>query len=316
MFSLSLTEMRRLLSRSTAHLNQNKLRGTAAEIDFRTHLANLGFGDRVSQGGWIARRKGPNIFAHSTVALFPEVIEPDRQYPPSRQLPAPSHGLHTICATFHQSGIASFYCAGTVEACDSSSLRWQAMELGVPVEQPYRPLVEALVPLNFLSRERSYNFLRYQTDTAPISDSAVPEEFSKEHLRVSFNTPFIAEMSNIDGIFWGQHHTYVIEIEERAPDSSRDLETFFALRGGTFTNSSFLAKERGTLHPIYVIREIDNERERNLVQWWFITFDQLAQFASWVPQAGGTAMGGGRSSVVRVPRAEFTPLTADFLHRL
>jgi hypothetical protein len=55
-------------------LNQNKLNGTRAEIDFRDYINGLGFQGRVSPGGWIVRRKGPGVFAHSTAALFPEVV--------------------------------------------------------------------------------------------------------------------------------------------------------------------------------------------------------------------------------------------------
>lgn len=317
MSTLSLTAMRNLLSQSIASLNQNKLNGTLAEIDFRDYLNGLGFQGRVSPGGWIARRKGPDVFAHSTAALFPEVVLPAQQYPATRVLPQPSHGLHTICATFHQSGIAGFFCAATIAtADDSSSMRWHAVELGLPVEQPYRPLIEALAPLNFTVRTKRYNFLRYHTDTAQIPDLAVPEEFSKEHLRVAFNTHYQAEISDIDGIFWGQQHTYPIEIKEKTPAPSKDLGLFFGLDVGPFVKLAFYAAKRGNLHSLYVVREIDNTQDRNLVQWWFIKFDQLAQYASWVPMAGGPNMGGGRSSVVRVPKCEFQPLNAANLAAL
>ena len=207
--SLSLAAMRNFLSQSIASLNRNKLHGTLAEIAFRDHLRALGYHDRVSPGGWIARRKGPDIFAHSTAAIFPEVVLPAQRYPENRSLPSPSLGLHTICATFHQSGIASYFCAATMTGDeDPSSLQWHAVQLGLPSEQPYQPLIQALGPLYFTVRERNYNYLRYRTDASSIPDAAVPEEFSKEHLRVAFNTHFIVEPTDIDGIFWGQQHTY------------------------------------------------------------------------------------------------------------
>jgi hypothetical protein len=313
----SIAAMRDYLGRSIASLNENKLRGTLAEIDFRNHLAQLGFAGRVSPGGWIVRRKGPDVFAHSTAALFPEVVDPGQQYPANRVLPNPSHGLHTICATFHQSGIAGFYCAAAVPEPDNpNAMTWHAVQLGLPVQQPYLPLVDALAPLHLSTRDRNYNFLRYHTDTTLIPDVAVPEEFSKEHLRVVFNTRYLAEVSDIDGIFWGQQHTYPIEIKEKTPAPSNDLGLFFGLDVGPFVKLAFYAAKRGNLHSLYVVREIDNTHDRNLVQWWFITFDHLAQFASWVPMAGGPNMGGGRSSVVRVPRAEFQALTAQALTAL
>lgn len=317
MAELSLAAMRNFLSRSIASLNLNKLRGTVAEIDFRSHLANLGFAGRISPGGWIVRKKGPGVFAHSAAALFPEFISPEAQYSANRQMPNPSHGLHTICSTFHQSGIAAFFCAAIItQDDDPSSHHWNAVQLGLPVQQQYQPLVQALIPLGFSTRQRNYNFLRYHTNTALISDDAIPEEYSKEHLRVAFNTPYQVEVSDIDGIFWGQQHTYPVEIKEKTPANSRDLGPFFGLDVGPFVKLAFYAAKRGNLHSLYVVREIDNEQDRNLVQWSFVTFDHLAQFASWVPQAGGPGMGGGRSSVVRVPRCEFQPLTAETLNAL
>src|SRR5579862_4729814 len=113
--TLTIAAMRTFLGQSISSLNQNKLNGMLAEIDFRNHLAQLGFVGRVSPGGWIVRRKGPNVFAHSTAALFPERVTAGLQYPANRNLPNPDHGLHTICATFHQSGIAGYYCAATID---------------------------------------------------------------------------------------------------------------------------------------------------------------------------------------------------------
>jgi hypothetical protein len=311
MSTLHLAGMRQYLSLSMSSLNQNKLRGTLAEIDFRRYLSQIGFADRVSPGGWIARRKGANVFGHSTVALFPEIITPATQYSVNRNLPNPLHGLHTICSTFHQSGIAGFYCAATIASeGDPSSMEWSAIQLGLPSQQQYQPLVHALDPLQFVPRSRAYNYLRYHTDTTSIPDIAVPEEFSKEHLRVSFGTPYLAEISDIDGIFWGQQFTYPIEIKEKTPAPSTDMGPYFGLDVGPFVKLAFYAAKRGNLHSLYVVREINNEEERELVQWLFITFDQLAQYASWVARAGGTNMQGGGSSVVRIPRCEFRPLTA------
>jgi len=310
--------MRQYLSRSIASKNLNKLRGTLAEVHFRNYLHSIGFAGRVSPGGWIVRRKGVNVFAHSTAAIFPEIVDPAQDYGPERELPKPSQGLHTICATLHQSGIASFYCAATISEQDEpfTGMKWQAIELGIPMEQHYQSLTEALTPLQFAKRKRHYNYLRYHADTTPIPDDAVPEEYSKEHLRVTFNANHMAEPSDIDGIFWGKWNTYPIEIKEKTPAPSTDMGPFFGLDVGPFVKLAFYAAKRGNLHSLYVVREIDNEQDRNLVAWWFMTFDQLAQFASWVPQPGGAAMGGGRSSVVRVPKIEFQPLNAATLEAL
>ena len=315
--SLSAAAIRAFLSQSIASLNQNKLRGTLAELALRDYLSNLGFQDRVSPGGWIARGTGRGILPRSTAALFPETVIPNQQYPTDRELPNPAHGLHTICSTFHQSGISGFYCAARIQHVDEpSSLQWHAIQLGLPVQQEYQPLIQAVAPLNFTVRPRRYNFLRYHTDTTTIADAAIPEEFSKEHLRVAFSSHYLTEIFDIDGIFWGQQHTYPIVIEEKTPVPSRDLGPFLELDVGPFVKLAVYAAKRGNLHHLYVVREIDNEQDRNLMDWRFITFDHLAQFASRARPAAEPGLSGSRSSLIRVPKSEFQPLNAATLAAL
>jgi len=312
--SLSAAAMQSYLGRSIASFNQNKLNGLLAEISLRDHLGGLGFQDRVSPGGWIARREGAGVFGHSTAVFFPEVIHPDFQYPADRELPQPTTGLHTICATFHQSGIASFFCAPTIGTDETAdSVQWHAVQLGLPIGQPYRPLIDAVRALSFRERQRPWNFLRYHADTSTIPALALPDEFSKENLRVSFQRSFFSELSDIDGIFWGQQHTYPLEIKEKTAAVDSGLGAYFGLDIGPFVKLAFYAAKRGNLHSIFIVREIDSPQSRNLVAWWMITFDQLAQYASWVMRSGGKSMSGGRSAVVRVPRAEFQTLDAGTL---
>jgi hypothetical protein len=315
MATLSLPAMHGYLASSISSLNPNKLNGLLAEIELRNHLAALGYGDRVSAGGWIARREGAGQFGHHTVVLFPETIVPGRRYDADRQPPEPSHGLLTICATFHQSGIASYYCSATVPADDEAAgVTWRTVQLGLPTPQPHQVFPDSIE--NFRRRAHRYGFLRYHTDTARIPDLQVPEEYSKEHLRVTFSDRFLAEISDLDGIFWGQQYTYPLEIKEKTAATDRAVGDYFGLDLGPFVKLAFYAAKRGNLHSLFIVREIDNVETRGLVGWWFITFDRLAQFASWIPMGGGTNMMGGRSTVVRIPKQEFRPLDAANLAAL
>src|SRR4051794_15763401 len=105
MASLSEAAMHDYLRRSISSLNQNKLNGLLAEVDLRQHLTALGYIDRVSPGGWILRRVGIGTFGHDTVVVFPEKVQAGVDYSVGRAMPIPPQGLHTICSTFHQSGI-------------------------------------------------------------------------------------------------------------------------------------------------------------------------------------------------------------------
>lgn len=84
---------------------------------------------------------------------------------------------------------------------------------------------------------------------------------------------------------------YPVEVKEKTPAHDRRLGQYFGLDIGPFVKLAFYAARRGNLHLIFVVREIDHEAQRNLVEWWHITFEQLAQYASWVFSGGGRSMG-------------------------
>ena len=310
--------MRIYLSRSLSSMNRNKVRGLIAEVELRKYIDELGYGERVSAGGWIARSVKSDTgaeFGDTTVALFPETVLPDRDYTPDRDLPQPAPGLHTICSTMHQIGIKSFYCAPVFPDRNTPEyVTWKLIQLGIPGHTEYLPLETAMS--GFPARERKYNFLRYNSDVSSIPASSVPEEFTKELLRVSFQNIYMAEISDIDGILWGQQHTYPLEIKEKTPAQDRKLGEYFGLDIGPFVKLAFYAAKRGNLHSIFVVREIDNEEDRELVEWRYITFEVLAQYASWVFGGGGTNMQGGQSSVVKIPKSRFKILDRAALETL
>jgi hypothetical protein len=309
------SSMRDYLRRSISSLNANKLNGLLAEVELRKYLASLGFGQRVSRGGWIARREGSGEFGHRTAVFFPEIVTPDVDYGEDRVMPTPDLGLHTICATFHQTGIAAFFCAAVATSDDPAAMRWKAVQLGLPTQQEFSEFPACVCEL-FRARGRPYSFLRYDADSTQIPEIAVSEEFSKEHLRVAFQQAFMAEVADLDGIFWGQQFTYPLEIKEKTPAADARLGDFFGLDVGPFVKLAFYAAKRGNLQSIFIVREINNTTDRQLVNWWFITFEQLAKFASWVSRAGGVGMGGGASTVVRIPKCEFRELNAASLSEL
>ncbi len=315
MGTLCIEDMRGFLSRSISSFNLNKLHGMLAEIEFRRYIEALGFSDHVSVGGWLFRSTGEGNFGHHTVAVFPHTVRTVEDYNPQNEIPEPSYGLHTICATFHKLGIRSLYCfPRNVEHNDPESIEWYGIQLGIPTQPQYQPFHKYIE--GFKERKRRYNFLRYKTDVQNIHDEAIEDEFSKESLRVDFQTRFFSEASDIDGILWGQNKTYPIEIKEKTPAEDNRLGPYFGLDVGPFVKLAFYAAKRGNLDALFVVREINNESERRLVQWLFITFEHLAQYASWVFRSGGKAMGGGASATVRIPRHEFTSLNTKTIRQL
>jgi len=117
MGKISLQPMQEYLSKSISSLNQNKLNGILAEIEFREYLSGIGYIDKISPGGWIVRNIGEGVFGHHTQVFFPQTIEPEADYS-NVNFDEPPRGLHTICATMHQIGIKSYYCAPEIENDD------------------------------------------------------------------------------------------------------------------------------------------------------------------------------------------------------
>lgn len=313
--SLSLDSMKGYLSKSISSINKNKLNGLKAEVEFRNYLNTLGYGDHVSVGGWIARSEGAGTFGHHVVVLFPETILPGVEYAPDRPLPNPSHGLHTICSTFHQIGIHSYFCTPVVlSENEPLSIKWKCVQLGLPTQQSFAPFPESL--RGFTPRQRRHNFLAGKSDVSSVPELSIPEEFSKEHLRVNFKNYFMAEISDIDGVLWGNQYTYPLEIKEKTAGTDRQVGDYFGLDVGPFVKLAFYAAKRGNLHSLFIVREIDDSDHRNLINWWFITFEKLAQYAGWTPIGGGQNMRGGSSSVIKIPKSEFEELNANALGKL
>lgn len=313
--SLNINSMQSYLSKSVSSLNANKINGMLAEIELRNHLIGLGYGERISQGGWIIRNVGNNNFGEFTSVLFPHTIQPDTNYNPDRQLETPSNALHTICSTMHQIGVHSYYCVPSISLLNvADSISWNIMQLGIPSVNPYTPLETTIS--NFQPRRKQYNFLRYSADAVQIPLGSTAEEFTKEHLRISFQNKFMSEMSDIDGVLWGEQHTYPIEIKEKTVANDLKVGDYFGLDAGPFVKLAFYAAKKGNLHSLFFVREINNVTDRELVNWWFISFDTMAQYASWIPMAGGKNMLGGASTVIKIPKVRFSPLNAATLAQL
>lgn len=126
----------------------------------------------------------------------------------------------------------------------------------------------------------------------------------------------MSETSDIDGIIWGERYTYPIEIKEKMAASDNDIGEWFGLDIGPFVKLAHYVARRGNLHSIFVVREIADTETRTFKEWLFTDFDTLARAASWVPRAGGQSMGGGRSMVVRIPKAAFRVLNPTEVLRL
>lgn len=314
MAGITIDEAKGYLRKCIRSLNKNKLYGMRAEASFRSYIGSIGAAGRVSPGGWIFRQKGEANFGTHTIAVFPHCVQLGRDYsqPPSKtDIPLT---LHTICATMHQIGIRSYY-AHPVMAKDGdvTQIQWKLIQLGVPSATEFSDVADVFTA--FSPRIRRYNYLSSNTDVSDLSDDDTVVQFSHENLRIFIENRYRAETSDIDGILWGERYTYPIEIKEKVAAHDSDLGDWFGLDIGPFVKLAHYAARRGSLHSLFIVREIDG-LDRTFQRWLFTDFDQLARYASWVPRSGGQSMGGGRSMVVRVPRTAFRELDAAALETI
>jgi hypothetical protein len=185
----------------------------------------------------------------------------------------------------------------------------------LPQSAPWTDLPTALA--GFPLRGRRYNWLRHSSDARRIPRAAVPEEFSKEHLRVTIASMFMAEWSDVDGVFFGQRVTYPLEIKEKTVAAdARGMGDWFGLDVGPFTKLAFYAAMGGDLSSLFIVRQINDATLRRLVSWRFATFAELARYAGWTPVGGGPNMRGGGSTVIRIPADAFRTLDAASLAAL
>ena len=104
------------------------------------------------------------------------------------------------------------------------------------------------------------------------------------HLRVSFQSQYRCKISDLDGIFWGQRFNYLSRDQGKDCRALIDLGEWFGLDSGPFVTLAFYAETLGDLRSLFIVREIDNVEDRNLVNR-FVPFDTLARYASWFPMA-------------------------------
>lgn len=315
--TLSRSAMLAFLAKSYSSLNQNKLNGIRAELDFIRFVTSGGFADRASPGGWILRPTHVERFGLAApIALFPVPVVTRDSTSAAVSTAAVRTAVHAVAVRLQDANIETYLCEPA--AASSDPLKWTAQRVGLPTLPAPEPVGEVLAR-RFQRRERRYNFLRYKTDVSTLgglTDDEVGRLFAAESLRVDVQTGFMAEVSDIDTLLWGATRMYPLEIKEKTRANDRNVGDWFGLDLGPFTKLAFYAAWYQRFSSLFVVREIDDVESRNLTQWLVVDFETIAKRASWVPQAGGPSMIGTASAVVKIPADAFTVLDADYLRTL
>lgn len=106
---------------------------------------------------------------------------------------------------------------------------------------------------------------------------------------------------------------FPVELKEKSPvfKTYRDGTTsthFFGIDTGRISCMERLCSPSDS-NAFYVIREVDDSEDRNLVAWKIMTLSGIVMASSWNPAPGGTGMFGSGTSTASLPYGEFEDLT-------
>lgn len=109
-------------------------------------------------------------------------------------------------------------------------------------------------------------------------------------------------MIDFDFIIENKEGFIAVETKEKDPGGSGNNK-YFGWDSRRLSWYLYL-KQRICIDGWYVIREVNNQKQRNLVAWKYVTIDEFARAASWLSEMGG----GGNSGTITVPYGLFKVL--------
>ena len=128
-----------------------------------------------------------------------------------------------------------------------------------------------------------------------------------EYTRYFFQVQYLVTNNDLDLFLIGPSGTpYPVELKSKQLAEDERMGDWFGIDLGPFAKLSFFTANRFKNDALFVVEEVDGQRQH--VEWHAIRFTELVEACSWVGQAGGTGMGGGRSSTIRVPQLAFSRL--------
>jgi len=304
MASISLNEMRIYLSKSIRSLDKKLLSTLHARRKFSNYITELSANERFISGGWFVRSRTKGRFGQKSIILFPETVMPDDYYPPDHIFADPDHGFHTVCASFNQIGINCYFCSPTIKvALNPEEIKWSLIQTGMPTRQIFRQFPFEIA--EFRKAKRINTLLSQKTNVSELQDQFIPDLFSKENLRAVFQKEYASEFSDLFGVIWGNQYIYPVEVFEKTLGKDSYYGYYFDINIKSILKSAFFATRQGVPHYLFIVREIDNPKTKNLKNWWYITFENFIQFASWIPKNTVGIKSENATTTVAIPKTEF-----------
>lgn len=315
-------------------INDNKLKGIAAEIRLEHHLnlpLNRLLYDYIIPGGWILT-PSKNTFINPVTAGRIAIIPIPTSLSWSAGLPAvPFTAMVLAESYFRQTGIKTYF--SKFDTTGSA-----AIETGfqVPASRAYHTtyglhfykigasnLIEVQVQevmAHFTARTDMRGFRIYPggriNRNTPVwaNVNIVTNLFWKEYARYFLQKSYTISAADLDFFIVGKSgRAYPIEFKSKTVVSNNAIGDWFGIDINPFSKLSFFVSLSNNMEALYFIEEVDLNGAT--IEWWAVKFSTLLKYCHWVPQSGGTAMGGGNSTTIIVPKIIFQRLL-DFLPTL
>lgn len=301
------------------YFGHNKARGMVAEIAFGDFLKaeHTTAVSKYFEGAWIVSPKVENSLQYRyAIFVLPRLFEDEQIVTQAIHHLEQNRGQQALYTFLHHNGVGVIIVGAISPSANPQEIEWvsfgyQAERLiRYPTAEPFAswPRGRGRANLNHKvwAKDVLGRFESVSDDnlTAMTLRQAFFYGYLKKQLKIPLDDPY-----DVDGFVISYlGHTLPLEIKEK----SATKEGKFGIDAGRILMMLrfCLASNK---NAVYIIREVDDSMERNLIDWRYITLSDMVMGASWNLQAGGMGMGGGATQTVMLSGSLFSTFTADTL---
>ncbi len=331
----SIEEAIKFLETQWSSINENKIKGIKAEVDFKRYLEVNN--THYIPGGWILTPGNStltDIPGLKKIALLPIGLDFRWSGGTGNSNNAVTPAQISAYNYFRQVGVSAYFLEpdpvdeNNFELPSKSNgktkanyprtykLHFKTMSPNGRLETVDLSDVMSNFPLrnaNLGLRCNSHN--RIDRQLSPWNDAnIVTGLFWFEYARYYCQVEYLVSNNDLDLFVIGQSGAaYPVELKSKSAVVDQKLGDWFGIDIGPFAKMAFFTSNSMNTDALYVVQEVDEVRKH--IEWLGIKFTDLVKSCFWVGQAGGRGMMGGASSTVKVPKAAFQKLD-DLLPKL
>lgn len=302
----------------TRRMSANKAKGIFAQVDFANHL-DKDLRSLHRQGCWVV---SPNVGGSHQYrfAIFtgPRILRGNADSDSEIEQITKDYAFQRICHFLRDAGLATLLAlpiAGEESTAiasdeDLESVDWAMFIFTDDGVTPHRDAFSSWPKRGRASiRKRSWDGSTLNRLGSINSDDLHSiflnehfySDFFKKKLKVSTQDPY-----DIDGFFAAYDGSVLpIEIKEKYPGLGKTK--FFGIDAGRVIMLLRLGLPTDS-NSLYIVKEVDDTEERELVGWKYITLSDIVSTAGWNLTSGGRGMTGGRTQTIILPYSAFDEL--------